>query len=389
MFGVTLILILAVMGGAIAFIGDKLGSKIGKKRLSVFGLRPYHTSVLMTIITGILIATVTLAVLAVASKDARTALFGMDQLKQELITLSQDRENAQQELIDKNEVITSLDNQIKVGTEKLVDLQKERDALDEQLTSLQQKYAQAGVELSEMRSEVVELEAARDKLNQEITDLEEETERLRAGLIAIREGDVVFRAGEVISAGILKAGLTDVENDNQMDAFLAGANQEVRERMGIEATDLQFIWLPEVLVENAKQVLNKNKGTMFVRVIAAGNIIKGERAVAGLELIPNKIVYEKNAKIVTEEVNVASDGRNINAILLNFLAQINKKAVMDGVIPDPLTGRVGNVDAATMIEITEKMEALGGKLELTAYAKDDINVAGPVIVRLEVHKGEY
>ena len=60
MFGLRLILILAVVGGLIAFIGDKLGSKIGKKKLSVFGLRPYHTSVLMTVITGILIASITL-----------------------------------------------------------------------------------------------------------------------------------------------------------------------------------------------------------------------------------------------------------------------------------------------------------------------------------------
>ena len=37
MFGLRLILILAVVGGLIAFIGDKLGSKIGKKKLSVCG----------------------------------------------------------------------------------------------------------------------------------------------------------------------------------------------------------------------------------------------------------------------------------------------------------------------------------------------------------------
>ena len=87
MFGLTLILVLAIMGGAIAFIGDKLGSKIGKKRLSIFGLRPYHTSVLMTVITGIMIAAATLGVLAVTSKDVKTALFGMEKLKTELIAL--------------------------------------------------------------------------------------------------------------------------------------------------------------------------------------------------------------------------------------------------------------------------------------------------------------
>lgn len=37
--GITLILVLALMGGLIAYLGDKLGSKIGKKRLRLFGLR--------------------------------------------------------------------------------------------------------------------------------------------------------------------------------------------------------------------------------------------------------------------------------------------------------------------------------------------------------------
>ena len=72
MFGVSLILLLAIMGGVIAFLGDKLGSKIGKKRLSVLGLRPHYTSILMTVISGICIAAVTMGILTGASQEART-----------------------------------------------------------------------------------------------------------------------------------------------------------------------------------------------------------------------------------------------------------------------------------------------------------------------------
>ncbi|HBS58399.1 MAG TPA: DUF3084 domain-containing protein, partial [Firmicutes bacterium] len=43
MFGISLIAVLAVMGGMIAYIGDKIGTKVGKRKLSVFGLRPKHT----------------------------------------------------------------------------------------------------------------------------------------------------------------------------------------------------------------------------------------------------------------------------------------------------------------------------------------------------------
>ena len=63
MYGITLILVLAVVGGVIAFIGDRLGTRIGKKKMSIFGLRPRHTAIIVTIFTGICITTVTFGIL--------------------------------------------------------------------------------------------------------------------------------------------------------------------------------------------------------------------------------------------------------------------------------------------------------------------------------------
>lgn len=63
MYGLLLIVVLVVTGGVIAFIGDRVGSRVGKKKLSLFGLRPRHTSVIVTIITGVLITTFTFVIL--------------------------------------------------------------------------------------------------------------------------------------------------------------------------------------------------------------------------------------------------------------------------------------------------------------------------------------
>ena len=90
MYGLALIAVLAVMGGIIAYIGDKLGTKVGKRKLTIFGLRPKHTSILVTIVTGIVIAASTLGVLSLVSKDVRTALFGMQALKAQLSGLTQE-----------------------------------------------------------------------------------------------------------------------------------------------------------------------------------------------------------------------------------------------------------------------------------------------------------
>ena len=388
MFGLTLILVLAIMGGAIAFIGDKLGSKIGKKRLSVFGLRPYHTSVLMTVITGILIAAVTLGVLDVSSSDVKTALFGMEKLQAELVALNKDKLAVQQELSDKNKLIAELDGQIKETTSSLAEMKIERDQINAHLVDLQARYEQAGTDLAATRAEVTELEASREKLNSEIKELEEDTARLKEGLIAIREGEVIFRSGEVLHAGILKAGLSSEENDKQMDSFLAAANQAVLARIEVKNKDLQALWLPNAMVQEAKKILSTSKGSIYVRICAAGNIISGEMAVSRLEMVPNKIVYQEGQRIFAENITIAADGRNINSSLMYFLSEINKIAVAAGVMPDPLTGKVGNIDAASMIEVSGKMRELGGNVTLTAYAKQDINVAGPVLLRLEVRRND-
>ena len=54
--GISIFLVLMAMGGIIAFLGDKIGSKVGKKRMTLFGLRPKYTSIIVTIISGTLIS---------------------------------------------------------------------------------------------------------------------------------------------------------------------------------------------------------------------------------------------------------------------------------------------------------------------------------------------
>ena len=90
MFGVTLILGIAITGGIIAFLGDRIGTRVGKRRMTLWGLRPRYTSIIITILTGILIAGSTLSFLVLISYDVRTALFGMEALKKQTRELSEE-----------------------------------------------------------------------------------------------------------------------------------------------------------------------------------------------------------------------------------------------------------------------------------------------------------
>ena len=88
--GIAMFFVLMLMGGLIAFLGDKIGSKVGKKRMTLFGLRPKYTSIIVTIISGVLISFLTVAVLAVVNENVRVALFGLSKLQAQMANLNQE-----------------------------------------------------------------------------------------------------------------------------------------------------------------------------------------------------------------------------------------------------------------------------------------------------------
>jgi hypothetical protein len=80
MGGLLVVVIIIVLAGAIAYVGDRVGHQVGRKRLTLFGLRPKYTSTIVAVGTGMLIALiVTLGALA-ASSYVRTAFFRLGSL---------------------------------------------------------------------------------------------------------------------------------------------------------------------------------------------------------------------------------------------------------------------------------------------------------------------
>lgn len=71
---VILLLVLVPVSGFIAWAGDRVGHKVGKRRHSLFGLRPRHTATLFTIGSGVGISLVSLLLIWLGSAELRTVL---------------------------------------------------------------------------------------------------------------------------------------------------------------------------------------------------------------------------------------------------------------------------------------------------------------------------
>jgi uncharacterized protein (DUF3084 family) len=96
--GVFLIPVLIILSGAIALVGNTVGRNIGRQRLTLFGLRPRHTAQVITVVTGMLITITTLIVVLLISREARVALFKLNEVLRETARLEQEIKRQQDRL---------------------------------------------------------------------------------------------------------------------------------------------------------------------------------------------------------------------------------------------------------------------------------------------------
>lgn len=402
MYGVFLIVVLILTGGAIAFIGDRLGTKIGKKRLSILGLRPRHTSIIVTIITGALITTMTFAVMAATSENVRTALFGMEKLKQHMAEMQQNIEVAGQELqaarVEKEAADSALDK-AKGEVDKLQSQQKELEAESERL--------QAGNELLQQEKEALQSEKDslsqqneslladngsltedNEKLSQDNKNLEQNAQRLRDGLITMREGDITFRAGEILASGVIQGDRSQeaVEADLQSLAQLASRN--VSARLGINQTD-QGIWIYQPEAEAAIKTIAESPQDMVVRIVAAGNLVRGEVVRASLELYKNSIIYGSKELIIAKPYTLRRhDEEEAEMVAMDFLMNVNQAAVIKGILPDPIRGSVGVIEGTQFYNLVQNLQNCTDHIVLSAYARDATDALGPLRVDFKLEPAQ-
>ncbi|HYK54500.1 MAG TPA: DUF3084 domain-containing protein [Candidatus Eremiobacteraceae bacterium] len=94
---IFIILASVIVAGAIAYIGDRVGHLVGRRRMTIFGLRPKYTSTIFAVGFGMLIAMAVIAVGLSISYDARLALFSLNKLNDQISALTRERDRELQD----------------------------------------------------------------------------------------------------------------------------------------------------------------------------------------------------------------------------------------------------------------------------------------------------
>ena len=405
--GWFMLIVLAVMGGLIAYLGDKIGSKVGKRKIKLMGLRPKYTSILVTIMTGISIAVVTLGVMSVLSENARVALFGMNKLRQQQHVLEEQRDRLlaeadklAKEMQEKNDLLA--DNELKLASQEeqldgandrlrltLLDLEQVQAARDDasaQLGIVQTAFNQANADLATAQGEIEELEHTKAGLTKTVAALDERNRLLNESMLTVREGTVLFRVGEVLSSSVLTAGQPQDETRSQLSGIMVNINNMIRQRLNITDEKAVLLYIsPDEFERTVQELSNSPKSSKLIRVTAAGNIITGEPALVHVNVYDNNLVYNRGREVYTEYFTSEEIASGAELQLLHFLHNVNRSAQSDGILPDPLSGNVGALTAVEMFDAISRMKAYGNTgLTLRAVTTQNIFTAGPLRIEIRV-----
>ena len=322
-FVLQTILLLVVIGGVIAYSGNYIGRRIGKKRLTIFNLRPRHTAISITVFSGILIALSTLAVMLAISQDARTALLGLEALK----------------------------NEIRLKTSQL-------ETMTKQLTEVE-------TNLQQVRSEASELQRTKARLSK----------RLEIS----SKGQLIFRVSDIISFSLIQAGPEKEKIEQGLKGILSAADDIIR-RLGVKGKKHLIYMAPEDFDQVVEQLLAENK-LFIVKLVATRNVLFGDETPAKFELLENRLVYKNGEAIAARDIPLGLTGPETEQEIMKLLTYSHQLAKSAGLLPDP-GGSLGSIPYAQISDLAKKIKANGKPVTVKALASKDIFLIGPLDLTL-------
>lgn len=345
-FGVRIFIILIFIGGIVALIGDYIGHRIGRRKLTIFNLRPRHTAMLITITTGILIAVTTLMLLLAVSQDARTALFGMEKLRTEL--------GDQREQLSKTR-------------EEILLLASDKEKTAKELAEIDNKLLASKEQLMKADREIITLKSAKEKLRKEVE--------------ISRKGDVLFKIGDTLLVSVIMAGPEKSKLDKGLQKILSAADAYVRS-YGIKNREHLIIVSPEEYNQTLA-ALQKQSGQMVIKVLVTSNTLFGESVPVKFEISANKLIYKAEELIAEADIKPALSIPELEMEIKKLLAASHQQARESGVVPDP-SGSLGSVSYAEISALSKKIKAhKSGALVKTLAAKDTYSI-GPLEIKFRV-----
>ena len=387
MTGWLLILALLALGGVLSTLGDRLGSLVGKARLSLLGMRPRRTAVLITVLTGSLISAISLGLMLLVSERLRTGLFELDRLEQRLQTSRSQLSRSNSQLASSRLQVARAEQGKREAQTRFEQAQARASKLRQELAPLLAQRNRLELERSRLSQEVKGRDAEIRRTEAELAQVRrrisagaQELKDLESNLIALRRGDVVLSSGQTLASA--KVTLERPEQAKAViNALLQQANLNAFRRvLPGQPPDRQILLVPKNDISKLEGLLAK-PGSWVVSILSAANVLRGERQVLAFpDLRPNRPVVKAGEVLASTTIEgdltaLEPVSRRLNLLLAAAYARAQRQ----GTLVEGL-----QFDAASFKQLARELSERqpGQVAQLEALAINSASTADPIAVEL-------
>jgi len=373
MSGIILIAIIMFVSMLIAYMGDVLGKRIGKKRMSIFGLRPRKTAMVITIITGAVISLGTFAVLISLFAPIRVMLLQMDSIKSQrdsllqkndelrndarslsdqILTSQNEKEKLQTELDANKTELDAIKTQSEDYRKKVAERETELLKLTEHQKELESDLAKSGSDLKKLNAELNQAnnekitvqgaiatmkgnlndleqqvktkENAMRSLNDEITKKNTEIKKMSTGELAFYDGQRLY--GFTISNSLAKKKILDAIDKSFQD-FKNGAKLNLNCTIQKPAPETLYAVLEKIDTSRAKESI--------ILVFSKKNSFQGDEIPVEFQVLDQYVVFSARRVVAEERVEKKLNLLEAREFVGKFIRGAETKAFDLGLLRDP------------------------------------------------------
>lgn len=428
-YGILLIIALVGVSGLIAYVGDILGRRMGRKRLSLFGLRPRHTAITISVIAGMLITLFTLAVAMTVSRDVKDGFLRVEAMRRQQAQLQRQVEGLRRQGADLGKALKMAEGQLATRKSELASAKTQLEATRRALAATTTDLSNRKQELRKRNAELAALTKTSRRMQRVLTstslqlielqrrvDAARATARQAAEEYALgRAFPILFGARQPLDVELFEGRQPVASAHRQLEAFVAritakvtagGARPLAGEKQAVIVTSSRLVRDPQTgqfAVAKPHQVLNavaervhESPGGVIVRAISLFNTHPGQPVYVDFELFANEHVFDSGAVLAQAVI----DGRNSEPALMGALVnllrdEVGAQARAKGVMPRITTpggpslfgsssGAVGEMSYEELFQVIEQLRQINRPARVTAVAAQDTWTIGPLKVGLRV-----
>lgn len=387
MTGWLLILALLVLGGVLSTLGDRLGTLVGKSRLSLFNLRPRKTAVLITVLTGSLISALSLGLMLLVSQQLRVGLFELDRIEHRLRDSRTSLSRSQADLKRSHSDLLQAEKGRKQARQLLAEAERQARSLRAALGPLMQQRLALEKQRDQLNRDIRAKDADIQRNQQELAQVKgrivaagKELKELEANLLALRRGDVVISSGQSLVIAKVKLQKSS-QSKEVIEALLQQANKVAFQRvLPGQSQERQVLLVPRGDIAKLEDVITK-PGTWVVSIVSAGNVLRGERRVVAFpDVRPNRQVVRQGDQMATTVLEAEErSSQEVQSRLNLLLAATFTRAQRQGALADGLQYDLNNFNR---LGNQLRDRPAGQTVRLEAVSLRDSDIADPLVIEL-------